>query len=121
MTRAFATIALSVILLSGCRYDNEEDLFPAPVAPDSTEISFAQTIQPLLTAHCTGCHGTDTPSAGISLVGHSNVKKWADTGQLLGAIAHQTGFSPMPKGGSKLPAADIERVRRWIEQGTPNN
>ena len=114
-------VATALLLLAACRYDNEEALFPTPVGGDSAAVSFSRTLQPLLNTYCTSCHGGDQPSGGIILVGYAQVRKYADTGQLLGAISHQAGYSPMPKDGNKLPATDIDLVRRWIEQGALNN
>jgi hypothetical protein len=37
------------------------------------------------------------------------------------AINHSAGYSPMPKGGNKLPACQIAKVRRWVAAGAPNN
>ena len=89
---------------------------------NTTNMSFATDIVPLLQANCYACHSNANQSvSGISLEGHSNVKIQVDNGRLLGAITHASGFSPMPQGGPKLSDCNISKIRSWINNGAPNN
>lgn len=115
------TIALLFLaMLSGCYYDKEEVLYPA-TACDTTNITFNQSVVPLLSAHCISCHGGSTPSASIRLDTYAGVKQQADNGRLLGSVNHAAGFSPMPKGAAKLNACNIAKLTKWVAAGAPNN
>jgi mono/diheme cytochrome c family protein len=76
---------------------------------------------PLLQSNCNGCHSQAALSGGVNLEGHNRVKIFADNGRLLGAVSHAAGFSPMPKGGSKLPDCEINKIKSWINAGSPDN
>jgi len=39
--------------------------------------------------------------------------------RIIGAINHDDGFSPMPKGGSKVSDCDIDKMTQWINDGAP--
>jgi mono/diheme cytochrome c family protein len=116
-------LLLASTAFTGCYYDNEEDLYPPPavVVCDTSDVSYTAEILPLLQANCTGCHSGSAPSGNVNLEGHANVVAAANSGRLYGTIAHLSGFSPMPKGGSKLPNCQIVKLRAWINAGSPNN
>lgn len=121
MARRIIKILLpAVILISGCYYDNEEDLYPSN--PCVTEdMSYANDIAPIIQANCFACHSTGSNLAGILLDSYSGLKQAVDNGRLLGAINHLSGFSPMPKDASKLSACNIQKIESWVNAGTPNN
>ena len=109
--------------LSGCYYDKEELLYPgsctAPAAP-----LFSVDVLPLLNSRCNSCHSTSSSSSsggGIILDNYTEVKKQADSGKLLGAIQHASGYSAMPKNSGKIPACEIQKIQNWIASGTLNN
>ena len=88
---------------------------------DSVNVTFTQVVWPIIQNRCFGCHSGASPSGGISLSGYDNVKVVGSTGQLLGAVTHATGYSPMPKNGNKLSNCNIAQIRKWINDGMPNN
>jgi hypothetical protein len=45
----------------------------------------------------------------------------AQNGKLYGAVNHSPGYSPMPKGGTKLSACNISKIKAWIDGGSLNN
>jgi cytochrome c553 len=116
----FFALLMLVMAATGCYYDKEEVLYPA-TACDTTNITFSRSVVPLLSAHCTGCHGGSTPSAAIRLDTYSGVRQQADNGRLLGSVNHTAGFSPMPKGATKLSACNITKLTKWVAAGAPNN
>lgn len=83
--------------------------------------SFAADIQPVITNNCLGCHSGGAPSGGINLSTYAGVKAVADSGQLLGAIRREAGFSPMPQGAAPLPQCTIDQFAAWVADGAPNN
>jgi hypothetical protein len=52
---------------------------------------------------------------------YSDVILRVDDGSLIGSINHDNGFSPMPKGSSKLNLCNITVIQKWIDDGAPNN
>jgi ribosomal protein S16 len=88
---------------------------------DANVFSYSAAVKPILEANCVGCHNGPAAPLGIVLNTYTGVKAAATTGRLLGAIKHQTGFSPMPKGSSKLSDCKISQIEKWIQAGAPNN
>jgi len=113
---------LFVILCSSCYRDNEQQLYPGTGSCDTTHVTYSATVVTLLQSNgCLGCHSGAAPSGNISLQGYTNVRTMAQNGKLYGVINHAAGFSPMPKGGSKINTCDISKIKVWIDAGNPNN
>ncbi len=90
-------------------------------ACDTTFVGYSGTISPILTTYCTGCHSGNPPEGDIDLSSWSNVKPFADNGSLVGSVRHASGYSAMPKNGSKLPECAIRQIEKWVSDGAPNN
>lgn len=90
-------------------------------ACDTNVFTFSGAVQPIIQARCQGCHSGGAPQGGISLTNHSQIQAVAVTGQLYGAVSHTGSYTPMPYNGSKIPECEIAQIRKWIEDGTPNN
>lgn len=118
------TCLLFIILLSSsCYYDSKEYLFPNIAACDTNNVTFSGSVQPILQDHCYGCHSNTTAgsSATFALEDIGDVVAHAD--RLVGAISHQSGFSPMPNplGTPKIDDCSIRVVSIWVTAGTPDN
>ncbi|MBN2350131.1 MAG: hypothetical protein JXJ22_14930 [Bacteroidales bacterium] len=118
-------IIIIILSASGCYYDSEEYLFPQLDSQcDTTSVTYAVTVQPIMQQYCYRCHNnTNAPSSGanIRLEDYSDVATRAGNGSLYGSIAHQSGFSPMPKGGGQLDNCSLNQIKSWIDSGYPNN
>ena len=90
-------------------------------ACDANVFTFSTTIKPMLDTKCVGCHSATSPGGNINLSTYAAVRTVALNGKLYGSIAHQAGFSPMPKNGAKLSDCEITQVQRWIAAGALNN
>lgn len=105
-------------LTHSCNYDNKEDL----VVKDSCStknMSYSQDVLPLLTDYgCIGCHGDFSAK---DLNSYVDVKIAADDGSLIGSIAHNNGFEPMPQNAPMMDTCDIAKIKAWIDQGALNN
>ena len=110
---------LFTFVLPGCYYDNEEELYGNNC--DTTNVTFSLSVKPIIDGSCNSCHSTISAQGGIVLDNHTALKGFADSGQLSGAINHQTGYSAMPKGGAKLSDCSISIIDKWIADGSPNN
>ena len=87
---------------------------------DPAKFTYAETIQPLLTNNCVGCHKTSSAGGGVDLSSYALVKTQADNGMLMGTITHASGYLPMPQGG-KLSDCEIGQIENWINGGAQNN
>jgi hypothetical protein len=108
----------AVLLLAsvtGCYYDNKQEMYGSC---DSSNVTFATTIEPIINANCVGCHGSSSPSAGISLVGYDQVALAANNGRLVGTMNNTGGHMLMPPGG-KLDNCKLNQVNKWIRNGLP--
>lgn len=84
-------------------------------------VSFADDIQPVINTNCRGCHSGSMASGGVHLEDYNTISAVAQSGRLFGAVAHLSGYEPMPLGGDKLPQCTIDQIEAWIKAGTPNN
>ena len=112
----------AILFIASCTYNNEEELYGNLTGEcDTTAVSYAADIVPVLQSNCYGCHSQATTFGGVNVEGYSRAKTLADNGRLLGSVSHAAGFSAMPKNGSKLPDCEINKIRSWINAGSPNN
>ena len=103
----FASVAL-LGFTQGCNPDEE--------TPDKI-FTYEADAKAVLDANCAtaGCHASGSPVG--SLANYSDAKTMAENGRIIGAIKHESGFSPMPKGQSKMSDEDIESIEQWIVDG----
>jgi hypothetical protein len=117
---SFLLVLITVIMVSSCYYDTEENLYPNQNC--STEnVSFSKDIQPIINSSCISCHSTAANLGNVALEGHSAVLKYANDGSLVGSVKHLSGYSAMPQGASKLNACNISKIESWVQAGSPNN
>ncbi|MFN4892407.1 MAG: hypothetical protein ACK5G0_01420 [Bacteroidota bacterium] len=88
---------------------------------NSTVFTYSGAVRPTLESKCIGCHSGVVPSGAVNLSDYTNTRIWALNGKLYGSIAHQSGFSPMPKNSAKLSDCEIQQVQQWIQAGAQNN
>ncbi|MFZ1454640.1 MAG: hypothetical protein WAT46_01265 [Saprospiraceae bacterium] len=105
---------------SACYYDSEEDLYGSANC-NTTNVSFASDVNPIIVNHCVSCHfkGSNI-GGGINLDGYVAVESYAKNNSLVGSVKH-SGFSPMPKGQPKLDDCKISKIEAWVKAGSPNN
>jgi mono/diheme cytochrome c family protein len=85
-------------------------------------VDFVRDIQPIFQAHCAKCHGTGRAMAGLRLDSRAEAMRTITPGRsreslLLKRILGEGGQERMPRGGPPLSAAQIDLVRRWIDEG----
>jgi mono/diheme cytochrome c family protein len=110
-------------LFSGCFYDKEELLYPAPPC-NPTGSTYSATVAPIISARCVSCHGSavaNVNAAGIVLDNYNSIRPYAISGKLVGAINHASGYQPMPKNSAKLSSCDIAKITDWVNNGALNN
>lgn len=103
-----------------CFYDVEEELYPS-LECSTANVTYSVTVLAIIQEKCYKCHDAATNTGNITLEGYANLKKYVDSGQLLGAIKHSVGYSPMPKNESQLVECDIAKIETWITEGALQN
>jgi len=122
IVRYIMMLIAGAMMLTSCYYDNEEELYPDQnKACGTAAVSFTNDVQPLIQNNCLTCHSAAANMGSVTLEGYSNLKTYATNGKLYGVITHSPGYSPMPKGGQKLSDCNIAIIKRWIDDGAPNN
>ena len=84
---------------------------------DTTNVTYATHIQPIMQRACTGCHSGSNPSAGINLTERTVVASMATSGRLYGSMAHLAGFAAMPPSGGKVDDCTLATIQAWKQQG----
>lgn len=109
-----------VVVMAGCYYDVEEELYGLNC--NTGNVTYSSTITGILNNYgCLGCHAGGNPSGGVNLDNYGSVRARVTDGRLFGAISHATGFKPMPDGAPKMSPCDISKVKAWIDAGAPDN
>ena len=117
----FLILAVVVIGISSCTYDNVEDLYPQTPECDTLNVTYSQTIAPIMSTNCNFCHSGSTPPANVITDTYEDLKIIVDDGRFWGAVNHESGYSPMPQDRPKLNDCDLEKIRIWLDSGALND
>jgi hypothetical protein len=79
-------------------------------------IKYASHIKSIIDLACVSCHGSNSPSGGITLLTAANLQTVAKSGKLLGAIKRKTGYSAMPPAYA-LSSCEVRQIELWMAQG----
>lgn len=110
------SLLATATIFGSCYYDVEEELYTT-LDCSTTGVTYTSVVEPLINNKCYKCHDATSNSGNINLEGYANLKKYVDSGELLGAIKHSPGFSAMPKNEAKLVDCDIEKIQVWVNDG----
>lgn len=107
-----------LLLLSSCSSGGDSDSSPDP---DPTTITYTNTISTIISVNCISCHGsTPTNGATISLNTYAKVKTAVESNGLIDRISLPQGNSNMmPKDGTRLPQATIDKFTTWKNNSYP--
>jgi hypothetical protein len=125
--KLFLSIVLltCIIAVSSCYYDKEELLYGVsgngPCTDSIGTVSYSQKVVPVFQQFCYSCHTGGFPSGGVSMGTYAADKAIGANGKLYGSVSHASGYSPMPKGMSKMNACQIAIIKKWIDAGMLNN
>lgn len=124
MQKVFLFFA-TIILLAGCYNDNASELYPSAIGSTltcdtSAVITYVKHVSQILGVSCVNCHTSSAPAGGVALDNYNDVKRYANTGQLLGALKHANAFKPMPP-NTQLDTCYIGEIERWVNAGATNN
>jgi hypothetical protein len=92
-------------------------------------VDFARDIAPILEQRCWHCHGEDEQESGLRLDRRPRMLRGGDSGlaavvpghpqnsYLLDVVKHLDPEMKMPPDEDQIPAAEIDLLAAWIEQG----
>lgn len=117
-----AAVAVALLGLAGCGGDS---------------VSFSREVRPILQANCLACHqegGSGFETSGFSMATYGDLMKGTKYGPMVvpgdsigsNLIVLMEGRADpsisMPHGSSEpVSKADIDTIRRWIDQGAADN
>ncbi len=87
---------------------------------------FEKDVQPILSAYCLTCHGKSSPEQGVDLRTARTVLRGGFNGPVVerGSPGESLLYQKLAQGKmppqafkSRVPEADVETIRRWIETG----
>jgi len=95
-------------------------------------ITYEDHVAGTLKKHCATCHGDGKQEGGLNLVNYAGVMKGAGAGEIV--VAGRSGSSRlievitapddgerMPPEGDRVPADQVELIRKWIDTGLREN
>ncbi len=110
---------ISLLLLSSCYYDNQEDLYQyLDNNCDTTDITFSNSILPIISDECSSCHLGVNALGQVSLNNYTEVMVYIENGELLSDIKGETNM--MPKSGL-ISSCKLSVIEKWINDGAKNN
>jgi hypothetical protein len=92
-------------------------------------VDFSRSVQPILAAKCMKCHGPGKNSGGLAFDSPEHALAVAESGEraivagesakseLIRRITSDDESTRMPPEGKPLTAAEVETIRKWIDQG----
>lgn len=118
-------LLLSLLCLSACYYDNQQDLYPS-LREQNCEpgtASFSVDVLPVMNQNCNmaACHNSNDRAAGIVLDTYQDLLPVLNNGSLLGSIRYQPGYAPMPDGLPQLDPCAIQKIEAWVNAGQLDN
>lgn len=119
-TQLLAVVLITAITCISCKNDNAELLYPPDVC-DTSNVTYSNTILPILRDNCYRCHAGNQTVAPFHLDSYADASLVALSGHMYGAITHSTGYNAMPKDSDKLSDCNIAKIKKWIDDGAPNN
>jgi hypothetical protein len=98
-------------------------------AKGEVKINFAEQVSAIFKNRCNGCHNADKQKGGLNLETFGTAMQGGGSGKvvepgdleastLYQLVAHKDEPS-MPPNAPKIPDAEIETIKRWIEGGAP--
>lgn len=105
---------------ASCYYDNAEELYQNyNQTCDTSVVSFAQDVMPIIDNACVSCHGNISPSAGLTLTDYGTIT--ASLQKVEDRINRPNGDPlVMPQSGPMI-RCNIDKINAWINQGAMDN
>ena len=88
---------------------------------DTTTVTFANTVYPIVQNQCMTCHNDNRQDGGVNLANYNLIKQSVENGGFMGSILHDPNYAAMPPSGIQLDQCFIDQIQIWINDGMPNN
>jgi WD40 repeat protein len=95
------------------------------------KVTFDQHIKPILREHCSSCHNANEKKSGLSLDNYTSVMEGGSGGDAavagdldssrIWALTAHVEEPKMPPNQDKISDDKLALIKRWIEQGMPEN
>lgn len=85
---------------------------------DTTNVTFSETIWPMMELYCTGCHSVSAASGGIIIAGYDDMVALSNNGSLMGSVRYEPGYAGMPT-NQPLSDCNISLLQAWIDKEYP--
>ena len=123
LVRLAAVILLFSFTLSGCYYDKESELYPSTTCGDTTNVTYSQSISPIMTANCNVCHSTALATNGVVTDNYKSLKYYGNNGMLWVDVNWEgAAQTHMPSGSlTKLSTCDLVKIKKWVDAQCPDN
>lgn len=124
----FHTLMIGVAVLSHQAFLVADESETAP-----KKISYYEQIRPIFQAQCQGCHQPAKASGDYVMTTFQQLLKGGEsdtaaivpgkpeTSYLMDLIVPEKGKAEMPKGKKPLAQAEIDLIRRWIQEGAKDD
>jgi hypothetical protein len=127
---ALALLCFPAAHASSARAQASETAPPGTSGAAGARVDFEKEIQPIFARHCYKCHGPEKRSGGLRLDEWQHAELGGDsarpilggtleTNELYRRVSSAERAERMPKNAAALSRDQVERIRRWVEQGTP--
>jgi mono/diheme cytochrome c family protein len=88
---------------------------------DTKQVTYVKDVEPILSASCVGCHGSNKKKAGVDVSSYTNVMKIVktekpDDSRLYKCVAGVKGVKKMPP-KNPLESDQIATIKTWISTG----
>ena len=97
----------------------------------TAKVTFDDDIKPLLARRCSTCHNSDRTEADLNVTNYIALMQGGGSGEVIESFSSDESFlvklvthedSPeMPPSGNKIPDAEIDLLRLWVDQGALEN
>ncbi len=118
----FGLFASILMLVNGCYYDNEEDLYPGSYC-DTVDVTYSRAVKAIVESNCAlpTCHVPGGDGNG-DYNQFANVAEKAADGRFLASIKGLDGAIAMPPVGyTPLRDCQIRQIELWIASGAEDN
>ncbi|QDT64931.1 c-type cytochrome domain-containing protein [Calycomorphotria hydatis] len=95
------------------------------------KITFEEHVKPVMRQHCAACHSPDDKNGDLDVTTYSQIMMGGGSGEVITATSSSESYlykliihesEPyMPPDSPKIPAKDIEIIRKWIDGGALEN
>ncbi|MFM8272286.1 MAG: c-type cytochrome domain-containing protein [Gemmata sp.] len=101
------------------------------VLADAKNPTFDDDVLPIFKQHCTNCHGNDKQKGDLNLATYAALQKGGSAGAVVKpgdpaksnvyALSAHLAEPKMPPNGNKMPDAQLNTLKLWVEQGAREN